>query len=318
MSVWKWISWSVRLLFKKEYLACIPIPVAIASLTHILLANYSLISWIIAYCCLGGFILFTVHYLFTRARSQLERCIVPVAYPDWVRAPAECTIPGLLSGARPEASLQIVARTAFRWLCGTERSYRKAKVEHDDSDYQSERDDLHEMITRAIMEHRHFMIQFILQCPMVEMCWWNGQEDKKKENMEHFNEAVGSYLELKKGLTKRQGMLSMVITAEPVPNSMTRMRIKEPITGKPAHVSTCLLIVDLGDPYFLTGETNAAERQQHDHMTRPFVVFQTVRGDIRDYEYRFAACLDKASRERCKACAEMTCAAKELLADSSH
>lgn len=221
-------------------------------------------GWVVV---LGGALVFALALVkilggIMRRRSET---VVARTYLNLSRA-HRYWVPNQLKSLDDEELLQVVARTAFRWLCGNEQD-----LQNHEPRYHAERERRQCDIIETINRSNSVVISFVLQCPHVQMDWWEGHPERVTKNRDQFDAAVRSLLEIKGQLALKTHRLKLQITSRPVPNSVTRV-VRTDMSERRVR----LLLVDLGDPAFLSEGGGL--------MVKPCVVFEARDSHI-DLDY---------------------------------
>ena len=269
----------------------------------------------------GGTIVIYIGLVFfcawRRRRERINERVIVKAYPSWSEKEARqrYSIESFLKSAQTDGvRIGIVARTCFRWFCGSEEDYAK----HRDQ-FMLEQARLQEAIIDAFSKNKEFFLSVVLQCPRVNMPWWKTDSKEVRLNEKHFGAAVRSIQEIKARLNHDGRRFMLAFTDKAISNSMTRLtRPRTPtptgqvrddrknereVSRKSQRVA--LLIVELSDPFFLAPEFASGAR-----LRKPFAVFETAKGHIE--EYLIATEEFCRSSADCTSCDKEDCPAKEV------
>ncbi|MCP4149650.1 MAG: radical SAM protein [bacterium] len=187
-------------------------------------------------------------------------------YPNWDIAPRQYHMKETYTWlSKNTATLQIVARTSFRMLCGDERLLNPK----DSTPFDEQKKEIQAKICDALQNKSNMI--FVFQNPLKQIPWLTKEEEEKE--ITHYREAQKSVNEIKEQLIEKKDIeaaerLQLRFTDELVLNSMLRI-LKEKTTER--------FVLDLG---FKFKEDNATEKPR----SKPFVVFPSHPSGVDEFD----------------------------------
>lgn len=168
--------------------------------------------------------------LFRFTKWYMARPVVAF-FRNWHEAPPKYGVEETLRCvAQKQATIEIVGRTCFRWLCGDENAF-----ERNDESFYNTKTKLHQCIRDAIESGA--TIHFILQNPNVPIPFFDKTNNLRLRR--HAQAAIASYKQIVQSLGPTyQQSLTLSFTNEVVDNSMVRIKEGSQVTRFIFDIST--------------------------------------------------------------------------------
>jgi len=299
----------------KKNLGLIGLIGSIASVVSVILLFNSNITYIVCALIVWLFIYIMICLIQSIRQTTIRNkyTVFVDAFPNWNTAPEKYKIHSFLSESYDKHHIEIVARTCFRWLCGNEKLLKEDKQL-----FLNQKSQLQRIIVNTFNKNTDYSIRMVLQCPKIDMPWWEADGSKIERNRKHFEIALQSYIDIKEELKLDKDRFVLSITDIAVPNSMTRVSVcremaENNIVSEASKNSLIdnnrrqirILIADLSDPFFMASGLEKSER-----LIKPFVIFFTELGEIHEYETKFQTYSKNIAD--CFGC-DCKCKAKEII-----